>query len=141
MVINEVRNTEAEQAARKYVKELFEGQGYRVLKGKKGCDFIARRKKEVIPIEVKGRRTLDMNFTIMSRWELETLRSNSNARVVLVFVNSGIKALVGISLTNDDIEKAEVSSYRIKWKGTIKERMMNEMQRQVQAMEELLGAA
>jgi Holliday junction resolvase-like predicted endonuclease len=139
MVINQSKNTETEQVARKYVKELFESEGYRVSKGRRGCDFIARRKDEVVPIEVKGRSNLDMNFTTMSKSELETLRGVPNARVILVYVDlkDGPRAIIHETFTKDDIDKSEVSSYRVKWKGSLRERITENLRQKVEQTKEL----
>src|SRR5438128_10112357 len=139
MVINQAKNTETEQVARKYVKELFESDGYRVTKGKRGCDFIARKNDEAVPIEVKGRSKLDMNFTNMSRNQLQTLRGVPNARVILVYVDlkDGPHAIIHETFTKDDIDKSEVSSYRVKWKGSLRERITEKLRRKVEQTKEL----
>lgn len=137
MVIHQEKNTQIEQAARDYAMQLFDRQGYRITKGQKGCDFVATKGNEVIPVEVKGRSKL-INFTNMSKRELQTLREVPNARVILVYVNAKDtpQALIHLMLTKDDIASAEISTYRVKWRVPIEKAVMEEMGRAVEQTKE-----
>jgi len=133
LVIHQERNTETEHTAQDYARRLFEQEGYRISKGKRGCDFTARRNDQTIPVEVKGRSNLDMNFTTMSKHELETLTSVPGARLVLVYVSLKDKpqAIAHVTLTKDDIALSEVSSYRVKWKVSLRDRITEDLRRKI----------
>jgi uncharacterized protein YaiL (DUF2058 family) len=139
-VIHQERNTQTEQAAQSYAKQLFEQQGYRISKGKRGFDFVARRKGEVIPVEVKGRSDLNMNFTTMTKHELKTLLDVPNATVVLVYVNvkDEPQAIAHLALTKDDIDQSEVSNYRVRWKISLEKRIMDELRRKIETIQGLV---
>jgi hypothetical protein len=139
MVIHQEKNTQIEQVAKHYATQLFERQGYRITKKIKGCDFVARKRSEVIPVEVKGRSKL-INFTNMSKAELRTLQEVSNARVILVYVDVKDKpqALIHLTLTKDDIASVEISTYRVKWKVPLEKAVMEEMRRAVEQKQELI---
>ena len=139
VVIHQEKNTQIEQVAKAYARRLFEQRGYRITKGRKGCDFVARKKEQAIPVEVKGRSKL-ISFTNMSKNELETLRSDSNAVVILVYVDVKDKpqALIHLTLTRDDIARSEVSSYRVIWKVPIETAIMEELRRNIERNKDLI---
>src|SRR2546427_7831918 len=58
VVIHQEKNTQTEHVAQAFAKELFQRRGYRIIKGKRGCDFIAGKGQERIPVAVKVRSTL-----------------------------------------------------------------------------------
>jgi hypothetical protein len=140
MVIHQEKNTQTEQVAQAYARQLFEEQGYRITKGKKGCDFIAQKKDEEIPVEVKGRSKL-MNFTNMSKHQLETLQQATNARVIVVYVTLKEKpqALVHVALTKHDVASTDVSSYRVKWKVPLEKNIMEALNAKIERSSELVG--
>jgi hypothetical protein len=139
VVIHQEKNTQTEQVAQAYARQLFEEQGYRMTRGKKGCDFIARKKNEVIPVEVKGRSKL-MNFTNMSKHQLDTLQQAPNARVIVVYVTLKDKpqALVHVALTKDDIASTSVSSYRVKWKVPLEKSIMEALNATIERSSDLV---
>lgn len=140
MVIHQEKNTPTEQVAQAFARQQYERDGYRIVKGKRGCDFIARKGDQVIPVEVKGRSTL-MNFTNMSRHQFETLQNVPNARVIFVYVElkDTPRVITHLTLTKDDVARYAISSYRVIWKGSLRDRIMEDLRRRVKQTRELVN--